>query len=98
MTKNSTHGGPRKNAGRKSKAEKMLLAGFSAPWFTAELQRTKWSEFVHHDDPKIALDAIKYLSNRIYGMPTQAVDNKHSGDIGLQIVSSIPRPERKMIS
>lgn len=75
MAKNSSHGGARKHAGRKSSATKLLEAGFVAPWFTPELQESKWTNFVNHDDPKIAIDALKYLSNRIYGMPKQAVEN-----------------------
>jgi hypothetical protein len=75
MAENSSHGGKRKHAGRKSSATKLLEAGFVAPWLTQELQEIKWTSFINHDDPKIALDALKYLSNRIYGMPKQAVEN-----------------------
>ena len=84
-------GGPRKNSGRKTNAERVLAAGFSAVWWTPEMQKTKWREFLEHPDKRISLEAAKYLSNRIYGCPTQAVDNKHSGELELikRVVSDL---------
>lgn len=74
MAGNSNSGGPRKGAGRKSKAELLLKAGFCAPWFTPELQKTKWQEFINSDDPRIALDATKYLCDQLYGKAKQAIE------------------------
>lgn len=71
MAGNSNSGGPRKNAGRKSNAEKLLLAGFNAPWFTPEMQKNKWLSFLDSDDPKISLDATKYLTDRLFGKAQQ---------------------------
>ena len=87
MAGNSNSGGARKHAGRKSSATKLLEAGFVAPWLTSDLQESKWTKFINHEDPKIALDALKYLTNRIYGMPKQAVEN--TGKDGGPIEASI---------
>ena len=81
MAGNHNSGGKRKNSGRKSTASKILVAGFTAPWFTPELQKTKWQDLVEHPDPKIRVDALKYLTDRIHGRAHQSIDNKHSGDI-----------------
>ena len=64
-------GGKRPGAGRKSKAVKMLEAGFVADWFTAEFQEIKWLELVNHEEANVALGAMKYLSDRLYGKPTE---------------------------
>lgn len=74
MAGNSNSGGPRKNAGRKSKAELLLTAGFAAPWFTAEFQKSKWEQLVASDDERIAIDAMKYLTDRIHGKAKQQME------------------------
>lgn len=94
MPKNSNHGGVRRNSGRKSNAEKLLLAGFQAPWFTPEMQKTKWISFLNSDDEKIRLDATKYITDRLHGKAPQSVDTTVKGEVGLAILSAIPRPDR----
>lgn len=74
----AARGGFRIGAGRKSKASKLMEAGFIADWFTADYQQIKWKSFLESEDPRIALDATKYLTDRVYGKPTQAL--KHSSD------------------
>ena len=71
-------GGFREGAGRKSKASKLIEAGFVADWFTPEYQRIKWKSFLESEDQRIALDATKYLTDRLFGKATQAMT--HSGD------------------
>jgi len=85
-------GGFRNGAGRKSKASKLIEAGFVADWFTADYQQIKWKSFLESKDERIALDATKYLSDRLYGKASQAVEM--TGGVGgpIQLVSSIPRP------
>jgi hypothetical protein len=95
MAGNSNSGGPRKNAGRKSNARKLLDAGFAAVWFTHSLQETKWIEFIESEDEKIRLEAMKYITDRLYGKATQVLASDPTSPIGITIVSSIPRPERK---
>ena len=73
-------GGTRPGAGRKSNASKLLAAGFVASWFTSEFQEIKWKSFLESDDEKIRLDATKYLTDRIYGKATQALE--HTGPDG----------------
>ena len=76
-------GGFRNGAGRKSKASKLLAAGFVADWFTAEFQEIKWKSIVESADERIALDAMKYLTDRLFGRASQSIDMNHSGNIGL---------------
>jgi hypothetical protein len=66
-------GGFRNGAGRKSKASKLIEAGFVADWFTADYQQIKWKSFLESKDERIALDATKYLSDRLYGKASQAM-------------------------
>ncbi len=73
-------GGLRRGAGRKSKASKLIEAGFIANWFTVEYQQIKWESLANSKDERVSLDAMKYLSDRLYGKPVQALDNKHSGE------------------
>ena len=88
-------GGIRRGAGRKSKASKLMEAGFVASWFTAEFQEIKWKSFIDSDDERIALDATKYLTDRLYGKASQAVEMTGGGGGPIQLVSSIPRPPRE---
>ena len=88
-------GGFRNGAGRKSKASKLIEAGFVADWFTADYQQIKWKSFLESKDERIALDATKYLSDRLYGKASQAVEMTGGGGGPIQLVSSIPRPPRE---
>jgi hypothetical protein len=74
-------GGFREGAGRKSNASKLLEAGFVASWFTAEFQEIKWKSFIESDDERIRLDAMKYLTGRLFGKAPQSVAINHSGGI-----------------
>ena len=51
-----------------------MAAGFVAPWFTAEFQEIKWVKFCNHRNPKIALDALKYVTDRLYGKAALPVE------------------------
>lgn len=95
MAGNSNSGGARKGAGRKSKAGKLLEAGFVAPWFTHAFQEIKWLRFLNSKDDKIALEATKYLTDRLYGKAVVPVQAEHSGNVGLQLVHSVPQPKRE---
>ena len=95
MAGNSNSGGKRKHAGRKSSATKLLEAGFVAPWLTAEFQKIKWTEFVNHEDPKISLDAMKYVTNRVYGMPTQGVDMNANVKIDGELAEALSRARKR---
>lgn len=68
------NGGARPGAGRKSNAVKMLEAGFAAPFFGPDVQERQWRKFLNSEDEKIALDATKYLTDRVYGKAKQAVE------------------------
>jgi hypothetical protein len=45
-----------KGAGRKSKASKLIEAGFVASWFTAEFQEINWKSLVDSKDERVSLD------------------------------------------
>jgi hypothetical protein len=79
-------GGIRKGAGRKSKASKLMEAGFVASWFTSEFQEIKWKSLVGSKDERISLDAIKYLTDRLYGKAPQSLDLNHSSDQPLEVI------------
>ena len=96
MAGNSNSGGPRKGAGRKRTGEKILLAGFSAPWFTPEFQKNKWSELVSHEDPRVSLEAMKYVTNRIFGCPTQSVDSTVRGELALTLAQSLADARKRL--
>jgi len=89
MSRNSNmagRGGIRKGAGRKSKASKLIEAGFVASWFTAEFQEIKWKSFIESGDERIALDATKYLTDRLYGKAPQSLDLNHGGELAIRRV------------
>jgi hypothetical protein len=94
MAKNQ-RGGVRPGSGRKTNASKLLEAGFVATWFTHEFQETKWKSFLSSKDEKIALDATKYLTDRLYGKAALTVTAEHSGNVGLQLIHSVPQPKRE---
>jgi hypothetical protein len=90
-----TRGGVRPNSGRKSNASKLLAAGFVAPWFTTGFQETKWKSFLESDDEKIVLDAMKYLTDRLFGKPAQSVDLNHSGEINVSLAERISQARKR---
>jgi hypothetical protein len=79
-------GGIRRGAGRKSNASKLIEAGFVADWFTADYQKIKWKSFIESDDERIALDATKYLTDRLYGKAAHSLDLTHSGELAIKRV------------
>jgi hypothetical protein len=82
MANQSKRGGARKGSGRKSNAEKFLAAGFTAPWFGPETQKTKLQDLLNSQDERIVADITKYLLNRIYGQPPQSVEVAGKGKDG----------------
>jgi hypothetical protein len=89
MAEKSKRGGVRPGSGRKSNASKLLNAGFAAPWFTTEFQRTKWLSFLGSDDEKIALDAFKYVTDRLYGKAHQAIDFRGELEVIKRVVADL---------
>jgi hypothetical protein len=73
-------GGKRPGAGRKSNAEKAKQLGFILKGFSVDAQEIKWNQLLSSNDENIVLKTMVYLSNRIYGMPKQALE--HSGEGG----------------
>lgn len=73
-------GGSRPGAGRKTNKVKALAAGFVAEYFDLKEQEKLWKSMLKSDDEKIRLDAGKYLTDRLYGKPAQAVDMTSKGE------------------
>lgn len=80
-------GGYRKGAGRKSRAQKLLDAGFVCTAFDAEVQAKTWKSMLASDDERIVLDTAKYLTDRLYGKATEK--HEHTGEDGGPIEAAI---------
>lgn len=84
----AAHGGSRKRAGRKPSTIKGLaktLPRESAELLLNEIKaHKKWVDLAKSADERIVLDTLKYLTDRAYGKPTQAVDMSHSGKVTLE--------------
>ena len=77
------NGGRRPGAGRKTNASKLLAAGFACNYWTLDAQEKHWKSVLGSKDERIRFEAGKYLTDRIWGKPAQAVDMNHSGDMGI---------------
>ena len=88
-------GGFRKGAGRKSKASRLIEAGFVADWFTPAYQQIKWKSFLESQDERIALDATKYLTDRLFGKAPQSVDLNHSGAVNLGLAEQLRKARER---
>jgi hypothetical protein len=70
-------GGKRPGAGRKPNLAKRL--GTHKPMEAAEILAlhdvaAKWDYLLNNPDPSVVADALKYLTDRVFGRPRQAVD------------------------
>jgi hypothetical protein len=82
-------GGAMPGAGRKSNASKLLAAGFIAPYFGAIEQERHWKSLLASDDEKIRMDAVKYLTDRLYGKAPQSMELKGEMDVVTRVVSDL---------
>lgn len=74
-------GGARAGAGRKSKASKLVDAGFACGFFDSLKQEKFWKSMLAPKmDPGVRLSAAKYLTDRLYGKSTQPMAHKNDGD------------------
>ena len=89
-------GGFRRGAGRKSNASRLVEAGFVASWFTSDFQEIKWKSFLESDDERIALDATKYLTDRLFGKAPQSVALEHSGAVNLGLAEQIKNARERV--
>lgn len=91
-------GGKRSGSGRKPSTIKGIarkLPKESAELILAEIKANqKWVALADSDDERIQLDTLKYLTDRAYGKAPQAVEHSGNVDGVIQLVTSIPRPER----
>ncbi len=82
-------GGKREGAGRKSKAQKLVEAGFVCTHFGAREQEDFWKSMLKSEDERIRLDAGKYLTDRLFGKPAQAVDMTTKGEAITQFIVNL---------
>lgn len=77
-------GGKRPNSGRKPKP-KVVVRKVVAETILASIDEIKaWKRLLKSPDDRIALEALKYLTNRRDGMPPQSIEHK-GGDGGPMI-------------
>ena len=74
-----------------------MEAGFVADWFTEEYQRIKWKSFIESEDQRIALDATKYLTDRLFGKAPQSVALNHSGAVDLGLAERIEKARARVV-
>jgi hypothetical protein len=55
-----------------------VKAGFVASGLTAEFQELNWKSLLESGDERIRFEAMKYLTDRVFGKAPQAVALKHS--------------------
>lgn len=82
-------GGKREGAGRKSKAVKLVEAGFVAAYWSLLEQEKFWKSMLKSEDERIKLDAGKYLTDRLYGKAPQSVDMTSKGESIAQIIVNL---------
>lgn len=46
---------------------------------------------------ELALDATKYLTDRMFGKASQAVDLNHSGDLSLTLAETIRKARQRLL-
>lgn len=82
-------GGRTPGSGRKSNAQKLLEAGFVAPFFGEQEQARVWKSMLASEDEKIVLDTAKYLTDRIYGKAPQSVDANVEVEVIKRVISDL---------
>lgn len=90
----ATRGGSRRGAGRKPRIMKVIEKGVAIEILSPEFEKKQWLRFLNSDDERIALDAFKYLKDRLEGKPPQAVDLKHKGEVKTRLIIDVARPAR----
>jgi hypothetical protein len=93
--KSKPRGGKRIGAGRKSNAVRLLETGFVADWFTPQFQKIKWNQLVNSKDELVALRAMAYLTDRLYGKPKQ--QHEVSADVQVKTVIVQLEPKREIV-
>ena len=77
----TTKGGKRVGAGRKPKAIKALQKASAELILTEHDEFKLWNAVFQDGDPRLVLDALKYLTDRRDGKAAQAVDMNMSGEV-----------------
>jgi hypothetical protein len=98
MNQKASRGGKRPGAGRKPSTIKGItkkLPRESAELLLSEINaQSKWIALANSKDERIALETLKYLTDRAYGKARQSIEARALGTVGLTMVHSVPLPER----
>jgi hypothetical protein len=54
-------------------------------------------KLVESKDERVSLDAMKYLSDRLFGKPRQAIDLNHSGALDLGLAEQIKKARERAL-
>jgi hypothetical protein len=73
-----------RKVGRPTTAELMAKRASAAEVLGSVNQQRMWRRFLESPDDKIALDAWKYLNDRVYGKPKQAMQLAREGGSEVQ--------------
>ena len=96
---NKQRGGRRPGSGRKVKRIKSLVKRCdkvtAAMILAAVDEQSKWLKFIDSDDERIALDAMKFLTQMRDGRPKQAVD---MNDARQRLESLTTRSDEELIA
>src|SRR6516165_1244518 len=98
MNQMAGRGGKRPGAGRKPSTIKGIarkLPGETAELLLFEIKaQSKWVALANSKDERIALETLKYLTDRAYGKARQSIEATATSNVGLVLMHSVPRPKR----
>ena len=86
QSKQSTRGGRRQGAGRKSKVVEQEWTDFAQRVLTKGMAEEKLLTVLNSGDVRATLDAIKYLLDRVLGKPAQSMQVLGDKDEPLEVV------------
>lgn len=86
-------GGKRTNAGRKPNPKQVVRKVLAEQILGSIDEQAAWQRLLNSEDERVALESLKYLTNRRDGCPPQAVEHSgKDGDDFRVVVEHIGRP------
>lgn len=82
-------GGKRPGAGRKPGSKQLLLKDISAEILASAGPKAVWKRLLESKDERIVLDALKYLSDRVWGKAVQSVNSTISNPDGSPLLTGL---------
>lgn len=85
------HGGTRSGAGRKVQAVTQIRRNFASALLPDKFEIELWTQALKSEDERIALDALKALTDHKYGRATQRVEETgpEGGPIAIRVVTDV---------